>query len=158
MHEAQTPQQALDIAAATTRQAQEAAALPSGGPFAAGVFAAVFSTMLGLTTVFDFDDPITWAAAAGAVASGLMCFATVRWLRRVRRARGLVPVPLAQWKFTVILVVVLVVPVFGFGNPSVAVGLQVVAGVILGGWVWFEQARPQGMPWKTRRRIASWRS
>ncbi|MEU0501532.1 hypothetical protein [Nocardia sp. NPDC005998] len=158
MQEAQTPQQALDIAAATTRQAHEAAALPSWGPFAAGVFAGLFVTLLGLANALGFDDPIAWTAAIGAIASYAVHYAIARWLRRVRRARGLIPVPLAEWKFIVALLVVLLIPDLGIGNPSLAAWLQLPCGLIMGGWIWFAQARPQTAPWKTRRWIAPWKS
>ncbi|GAB2451375.1 hypothetical protein GCM10027262_75710 [Nocardia tengchongensis] len=151
MQEAQTPQQALDIAAATTRQAHEAAALPSWGPIAAGVFAGLYVTLVGVAMVFELDDPIAWTAAIGAIASFAVWYAIVRWLRRVRRARGLIPVPLAEWKFMVVLVVALLIPDFGFGNPRLGALLQLLAGLIMGGWSWFDQARPQIASWKTRR-------
>ncbi|MFD6162565.1 hypothetical protein ACFWF7_03110 [Nocardia sp. NPDC060256] len=150
MQEAQTPQQALEIAAATTRQAREAAALPSWGPFAAGVFAGLFGTLFGLAVVFEFDDPIAWTALAGSIAAYAAHFAVTRWLRRVRQARGLIPAPMATWKFMVVLIIVLLIPDSGFGNPSLTIWLQVLAGLIMGGWIWFAEARPKTALWKIR--------
>ncbi|MEU7143356.1 hypothetical protein ABZ942_28205 [Nocardia sp. NPDC046473] len=150
MHDAQTPQQALDIAAATTRQAHEAAALPSWGPFAAGAFAGLFVTLFGLAKVFGFDNPVAWAATAGAIASYGVYFAISRWLRRVRFARGLIPAPLAEWKFMVVLLLVLLIPDFGLENLTVAALLQLLGGLIMGGWIWFAEARPKTALWKIR--------
>ncbi|WP_405166764.1 hypothetical protein OG203_17675 [Nocardia sp. NBC_01499] len=150
MQEAQTPQQALDVAAAATRRAHEAAALPTWGPFAAGVFAGLFVTLFGLALLLGFDDPIKWTALIGAIASFAVYYAIVRWLRRVRRARGLIPVPLAEWKFLVVLIVVLIIPDFGHGNQSLTAWLQLPCGLVMGGWMWFAQARPNGALWRMR--------
>ncbi|MFB8278494.1 hypothetical protein [Nocardia colli] len=156
MQEAPTPQQALDIAAATTRQAHEAAALPTWGPAATGVFAGLFVTLLGVANVREFDDPIAWTLTVAALASMAVSFAIGRRMRRLRRARGLVPRPLAEWKFIVVLLAVLIVPGISLGNPTLTVGLQILCGLIMGGWIWYDGARPQTASWKFRRWIARW--
>ncbi|WP_194838949.1 hypothetical protein [Nocardia sp. XZ_19_369] len=151
MQEAQTPRQALDIAAATTRQAHEAAALPTWGPVAAGVFAGLFTGLLTTVNRLGIDDPRAWIAAIAGIASGLAYYTIARWLHRTRRARGLIPLPLAQWKqITVLALIVPTVPLLGLADQRMSGWLPLLCGLITGGWIWFELARPQTAPWKTR--------
>jgi hypothetical protein len=147
MHDAQTPQESLDIALTATRKAHDAAALPAWAPIAAGVFG-------GLAGVLINDGwgnpPLAWIAG---IASVLVCVVLVWWLSRARRARGVVPRPLAerpvaQWKQGLLLV--LPPPVFaGVAGSGLDGWPLLVAGSILGGWIWFALARQRAARWKS---------
>ncbi|MCP9620810.1 hypothetical protein FOH10_25655 [Nocardia otitidiscaviarum] len=94
----QTPQQALDTAAAATRQAHEAAAVPRWGPVAAGVLTAL--AMLLIETVIE--DNLSLVVRAILVVAGIAIivanFKVLWWMRDLRRARGVVPREPSPWK------------------------------------------------------------
>ncbi|WP_433729184.1 hypothetical protein ACQP0C_41010 [Nocardia sp. CA-129566] len=146
MQDAQTPQQALDIAAATTRQAHQAAALPSWVAVATGVFGGLGIAMLTMAGDYDMLGVIGWIAG---IASLTVYSVLVWWLRRARRARGILPVPTKEWKqATVGLLVIVVVPMLGHANSGLYLGMSLLCGVIMGVWSWYEVARPWTTPWQ----------
>ncbi|MEV5649257.1 hypothetical protein AB0L57_13480 [Nocardia sp. NPDC052254] len=145
MQDPQTPQQALDIAAAATRQARGAAALLSWGPVAAGVFGGLAASLLCVAADAAMDSPLRWAVVVPGIAgfvSGAVFYLLGRWLRHVRRARGIIPLPPAEWKQIVALLAVVLV-VVSLSSGSGSIWLRVLSGSILAGWIWFQLARPQ---------------
>ncbi|WP_405492209.1 hypothetical protein [Nocardia sp. NBC_00511] len=144
MQDSQTPQQALDIAAAATRQAHEAAALSRWQPVAAGVSGALAVLLLCTVVEDGVGRPLGWVVLVGGICSGWVYFTLVRRQRGIQRDRGIVPLPMAErTQIIAILVVTLVVPLVGFAVSGPAVWIRVVSSVVLGGWIWFVQARPR---------------
>ncbi|WP_167474959.1 hypothetical protein [Nocardia arthritidis] len=151
MHDAQTPQEALDIAAATTRQAKDATALPMWGPIAAGFMTAL--TVFLLSTAIDHSDDPLRASIFGipGIASGFVYYKLLQWLRRTRRARGIMPLPQPSWKFYLVLILsIALMPPHGLESSRWDLWLQILSSAIMGGWIWFDQARPRLTPWKAR--------
>ncbi|MFF2554569.1 hypothetical protein ACFVUS_26450 [Nocardia sp. NPDC058058] len=147
MHDMHTPEQALEIAAATTRQAHEAAELPTWGPVAAGVLAGLGVALL-CAAEADFISGFSWIAWIAGTTSIAAALMVSRWLGKVRRDRGLVPAPVSEWKLLLVVVVLAPsVPMLGLAFPAWYGLLCGVAGVIAGGWIWMTQARPRTMPW-----------
>ncbi|MFJ9371639.1 hypothetical protein ACIRRA_45660 [Nocardia sp. NPDC101769] len=151
MQDAETPQQALDIAAATTRHAHEAAALPSWQPVAAAVSGALANLLLCTLVADGIGRPLGWIILIGGIGSGWVYFRLVQRQRRTQRARGIVPLPMGEWKQNMaLLVVILVVPLVGHASSGSDGWIRVASSVVLGGWIWFMQARPRILSWKTR--------
>ncbi|WP_327151319.1 hypothetical protein [Nocardia sp. NBC_01329] len=150
MQDAQTPQQALDIARTTTRHAREAAA-PSGWiPFAAGAFGGLTAVLTSTAFGDGASNPAIWV---GAIVSGSVFVALVWWLSRTARARGIVPrslteQPVVQWKQSLLLVLppLLIGAVAALGVDSG--WWRLVTGVVLGGWLWFGLSRRWPVQWK----------
>ncbi|MFI1912694.1 hypothetical protein [Nocardia sp. NPDC020380] len=158
MREAQTPEQALDIAAAATRDANRAAALPGWAPVAAGVSGGLGAVLL--VTVLDdgANNPLTWIEAITGIALVLAYLALVRWMRLTQLARGVLPTPVSQWKQEAVpIVVLLAVPMLGLAVAGLDGWRRVLTGAILGGWIWYVQARPQIAAWKQRSRTPPWK-
>lgn len=153
--EIQTPQEALDVAAASTRQAREAAALPTWGPIAAGASGGLAIMLLCTVIEIGVVSPVGWGAGIAGIVAGVVYFRLLGWLRRVRRERGIIPLPLVAWKQDILLVVaILVVPPVGLSGSALGVGLWLLSAAVLGGWIWYSQARPRFTWWKARQ----WRS
>ncbi|MEV6072348.1 hypothetical protein AB0L82_37900 [Nocardia sp. NPDC052001] len=149
MHDMHTPEQALEIAAAATRQARDAAELPTWGPVAAGLLAGLGVALFGVAEAqIDFTSALNLIGLIGGTLSLAAFFAVSRWLARVRRERGLVPAPVSMWKVILVVVVLApMVPMLGLAFPALYGWLCGLAGVIAGGWIWMTQARPRTMPW-----------
>lgn len=151
MQDSQTPQQALDIAAAATRQAHEAAALSRWQPVAAGVSGALAVLLLCTVIADGVGRPLGWGMLIGGICSGWVYFKLLQRQRGMQRDRGIVPLPMAEWtQIIAILVVTLVVPLVGFAVSGPAGWIRVVSSVALGGWIWFVQARPRILAGKSR--------
>ncbi|WP_063065604.1 hypothetical protein [Nocardia violaceofusca] len=151
MYDAQTPQQALDLATATTRQAHEAAALPRWQPVAAAVTGALAVLLLCTAIADGVGGPFGWIVLIGGIGSGCAFAVLLQKQRRTQRARGVVPRPPAEWKQNVaLLVVLLVVPLAGYAMSGSDGWIRVAAGVVMGGWIWFTQARPRILSRETR--------
>ncbi|WP_157514033.1 hypothetical protein [Nocardia concava] len=151
MTEIQTPQEALDVAAASTRQARDAAALPTWGPIAAGVAGGLAVMLLCTVVEIGVVSPLGWGAGVAGIAAGVVYYRLLGWLKRVRRERGIIPLPLAEWKQNVLLIVVImVVPPVGLAGSGLDVWLRLLSAAIMGVWIWFTQARPRFTWWKNR--------
>ncbi|MCC3312339.1 hypothetical protein [Nocardia africana] len=154
MHDPQTPQQALAIATATTRQAHAAAALPRWHPVAAAVTGALAALLLCTVISDGVGGPVGWIVLLGGIGSGCVYFRLVQQQRGIQRARGVVALPMAEWKeFAALLAVLLVVPLVGYAVSGSDGWVRVVSSVVMGGWIWFAQARPRILsrewrPWK----------
>lgn len=158
MREQQSPEQALDIAAAATRDANRAAAVPGWAPVAAGVSAGLGDVLF--VTVLDdgANNPHTWIEAIAGIALVLAYVALVRWMRLTQLARGVLPTPVPQWKLQAVPIVVLVaVPMLGLAIAGLDVWRRILTGVILGGWVWYVMARPQIAARMTRLWTPPWK-
>ncbi|MFI6046956.1 hypothetical protein ACIA8C_35425 [Nocardia sp. NPDC051321] len=153
MQDAQTPQQALDIAAAATRQARAAAALPRWLPPVTGLLAGITIVML-CTAIDDGGDTVlTWIAGILGIASGVVYYKLAQSVRGFRHARGVIPLPLAWWKQEVVmLLAIFAIPTESLSYSGWGLWLRILPGVIVAGWIWYEQGRP----WKSRPRTGSW--
>ncbi|MFQ6327258.1 hypothetical protein ACLMAL_14115 [Nocardia sp. CWNU-33] len=159
MQDAQTPQQALDIAAAATRQAHEAAAVPSWGPSVAGLLTALTVMLLDTAVEEDLSTVLTAILIIAAIATSFALLKVAFWMRATRRARGIIPRPPSQWKDEAVSwLAIVIVPCLALVHSGLGVWLRLLASVILGGWVWYSQSRPQTAPWKTRPRTAPWKN
>ncbi|MVU81227.1 hypothetical protein GPX89_28780 [Nocardia sp. ET3-3] len=151
MQDAQTPQQALDIAAATTRQAHEAAALPRWQPIAAAVSGALAAFLLCTLVADGIGRPFGWIILIAGIGSGCVVFGFARRQRRLQRVRGIVPLPMAEWKQNVaLLVVILAVPLIGHATSMPDASTRLASSVVLGAWIWFMQSRPRILSRKPR--------
>lgn len=156
MQDAQTPQQALDIAAAATRHAHAAAAVPRWGPVTAGVLTAL--TMLLIETVIE--DNLSLVVRATLVVAGIAVigadFKVLWWMRDLRRARGVIPREPSPWKDEAVWWLALViVPCLVWVNSEYRLWPRLLTSLILGGWIWYVAARPS---WKSRLRSAPWKN
>ncbi|MFB8003911.1 hypothetical protein [Nocardia sp. NPDC056000] len=150
MQEAQTPQQALDIAVTTTRKAHAAGALPGWQPVAAGVSGALAALLLCTLVADGIGRPLGWLILIGGISLGCAYFGFMQWQRRTQRTHGIVPLPMAEWKqITAILVVSLLVPLVGFAVSGPDGWVRIASSGVLGGWIWFHQARPRILSGKT---------
>ncbi|RJO79166.1 hypothetical protein D5S18_02115 [Nocardia panacis] len=144
MQEAPTPQQALDIATATTRQAHEAAALPRWEPVVTAALGALASFLLCMLVADGIERPFGWMILIGGIGLGWMYFRLAQRQRRTQRARGIVPLPMVEWKQIMgMLVVILVVPLAGHAVSGSDGGIRIASSIVLSGWIWFMQARPR---------------
>ncbi len=151
MQDAQTPQQALDIAATTTRQAHEAAAPPRWQPVAAGLSGALADLLLCTLVDDGIGRPFGWIILIGGIVSGSVYFRLAQQQRRTQRDRGIVPLPMVEWKQMVaLLAVIMVVPLAGYALSGSHGRIRVASSVVLGGWIWFMQSRPRILSWKSR--------
>lgn len=159
MHDAQTPQQALDLAAATTRQAHDAAAVPRWRPIVAGLSAGI-TMMLLLTAMEDgLSILLTSVLVIAGIATGFVCYRVTRWIRETRSARGIVPRQPSEWTREIVTtVVILVVPFFAVEGSRFELWLRLLSGVLLSGWVWYDLARPRTDRWTKRLRTAPWKN
>lgn len=157
MQDAQTPQQALDIAAATTRQARAATALPRWLPPVAGLVAGSIVVLLNVAIDDGGDTPVTWIAVILGIASVVVYCKLVQRLRGIRNARGVTPRPVAWWKHEAVMVLIIVaVPTGNLAYSGWDLFLRILPGAVLGVWMWFELGRPWTAPWKSRPRTGSW--
>ncbi|MEU6586514.1 hypothetical protein [Nocardia sp. NPDC046763] len=144
MHDAQTPQQALDIAAAATRQAHEAVAVPKWGPMTAGLLSALFVVLIHAVFEDGLGMVLRAILLATTIAVMVALYKLVRWMRDLRRARGVIPRSSQMNQAVALLWLFL---------PDV------LAAPMLGRWVWHDQAaRPRAMSWKSRLRTPRWKS
>jgi hypothetical protein len=152
MQDPQTPQQALDIAATTTRQAHEGAVLPRWQPIAAAVSGTLAALLLCTVISEGIGRPFGWILLIGGIGSGSVFFGLAQLQRRTQRARGIVPLPMVEWKGIVGLLAVILVPqLVGYAISGSNGGwVRVASSVVLGGWIWFNLERPRILSWKTR--------
>ncbi|MFE9580974.1 hypothetical protein ACFYO1_31680 [Nocardia sp. NPDC006044] len=129
------------MATAATRRAHAATSLPSWGPVAAGAAGGIAAFLL-CTAIDDSGSILVRAILAVAgIAVGAVYFRLLRWLRDVRRARGILPLPIAEWKQNTMVILVVAITPIGLGG--LGIWLQLVPSAIIGVWIWFVQARPR---------------
>ncbi|MFJ4654388.1 hypothetical protein ACIP5Y_24225 [Nocardia sp. NPDC088792] len=144
MHDEQTPQQALDIAAAATRRAHEAARVPGWAPASAGVLTALVLVLIDVAIGSDLGLVIRAIAAIAGIAAGIALFKVMSWIRATRRTRGVLPRPASRRQNGAIWWLQQLVP-FQWA--------EILIDVIVGAWIWYTESRFH-TPWKRRPRTA----
>lgn len=128
MHDAQNPQQALDIAAAATRQAQEAASAPRWAPVSAGVLTALFLVLMDAALWLNLGVALRSIAGIATVVTGIALYKVVSWMHATRRARGVLPLAPPRWQSNAVWWVFLLAPA------------GMLIDVIVGAWTWYAES------------------
>ncbi|MFJ4656943.1 hypothetical protein ACIP5Y_37245 [Nocardia sp. NPDC088792] len=128
MDDAQNPQRALDIAAAATRQAQEAASLPRWAPMLAGVLTGLFLVLMDATLWLNLGVALRSIAGIATIVTGIALYKVVSWMRATRRARGVLPLTPPQWQSNAVWGVFLLAPA------------GMLIDVIVGAWTWYAES------------------
>ncbi|WP_459547350.1 hypothetical protein [Nocardia sp. X0981] len=126
-----------------------AAAPPGWVPFAGGLSGGLAGVLICTAVDEGAGNPLVWIAG---IAAGLAYYALVRWSTRTGRARGIVARPpaerpFAQWKQNLLLV--LPPLLLGAVGASMDGWLRLLAGAILGGWIWLSLAQQRTAQWKS---------
>ncbi|MGW5109242.1 hypothetical protein [Nocardia sp. NPDC004123] len=145
MSDALAPQDALDIASATTRRARSAPARPRWVPTAGALLCFCSFFLIGDAVAMPIDRAITVRGVAGIVVT-VAFGAFVAWVLREWRNGGVVPRSLAEqpvqrWKRVAL----------GWLPPFVGVTLlgampgwmTIASAVIMGAWMWFQLTQPR---------------
>ncbi|ATL68741.1 hypothetical protein CRH09_23680 [Nocardia terpenica] len=142
-----TPQDALEIAAAATEQARTAPAMPRWVPPVGGLLAGGAIVMIKLAP--RSDDGVHPFFVVAALAAIAVLYGITTRLSRAWLDGGVVPrsareEPVERWKQRAMYWLPLIF--FCFLAPLVTGWLVVPAGLIGGGWIWFQLARRR-TPW-----------
>ncbi|MEU6559423.1 hypothetical protein [Nocardia nova] len=152
MNDAQSPVDALDIAAAATGQARRAAAVPHWAPPVGGLLLGGALTLL-YTPLLDARIGIPAAIALGCVLLALMTWLSRRW-----KTIGVVPrqryqQPAQRWKQILLFAIVVLLPGFVGAAVKEQTGsywwVFIPFGIIVCGWGWFALARLQPATWRS---------
>ncbi|MFI1918134.1 hypothetical protein [Nocardia sp. NPDC020380] len=146
MHDAQNPQQALDIAAAATRQAQEAASLPRWAPISAGVLTGLFLVLMDAVFWLNLGVVLRSIAVIAMIVAGIALYKVTSWIRATRRARGVLPVPPPRWQNNTMSGLLQVIGPFLFAPAEMLID------AIFGAWIWFTESGRHTTSRKARRR------
>lgn len=151
VNDAQTPRDALDIAAAATRQARRAAAVPGWAPPVGGLLLGGALTLL-YTPLLDSRIGIPAALAVGCVLIALLTWLSRRW-----KTVGVVPrqryqQPGQRWKRVLLFAMLTLLPTFVGSEVKEQTGsywwVFIPFGIIMCGWGWFALARVQAATWR----------
>ncbi|KZM74366.1 hypothetical protein [Nocardia terpenica] len=147
MNDVPTPQDALDIASAATRQARTAPAMPRWVPPVGGLLAGggVFMVNLALHSGGDRNPYLLAAGAAAIVGFYVITRLLYRqWLNGGVMPRSATEEPVQPWKQWAMYWL----PMFFicFVGQLMTGWLVIPFGLIVGGWMWFQLARRR-MPW-----------
>ncbi|QIS21026.1 hypothetical protein [Nocardia terpenica] len=147
MNDVPTPQDALDIASAATEQARTAPAMPRWVPPVGGLLAGGTIVMIKLAP--RSDDGVHPFFLVAALAAITVLYVITNRLSREWLNSGVMPrsaheEPVERWKQRTMYWLPLVF--FCFLAPLMTGWLIIPAGLIAGGWIWFQLARRR-VPW-----------
>ncbi|GAB2506747.1 hypothetical protein GCM10027167_04060 [Nocardia heshunensis] len=145
MSDALTPEDALEIASATTSRARSAPARPRWVPTVGALLCFGTFLLIGDAVAMPIDRAITARGVAGIVVTLAFCLFVSRVLREWRNGgvvpRSLAEQPVRRWKRVAV----------GWLPPFVGVTLlgampgwlTIASAVIMGAWMWFQLSQPR---------------